>query len=87
MQSRFSHVLLFASLWTVAHQALLSMGFSRQDYWSGWPFPSPGIKPVSPVSPALAGRFFTDATPGKPTCENSGGLINVAFVKTTLALT
>ena len=47
------------TLWTVARQAPLSMGFSRQEYWSGLPFPSPadlpnpGIKPISPVSPAL----------------------------------
>ena len=40
--SRFSHVQLFATLWTIAHQAPLSMGFSRQEYWSGLPFPSPG---------------------------------------------
>ena len=65
-----SHVRLFVTPWTIAHQAL-SMGFPRQDYWSGLPFPSPGdlpdpgIKPVSPVSPTLAGRFFTTA-PGKP---------------------
>ena len=51
--------------WTVALQALLSMGFSRQEYWSGLPFPSPqglpepGIEPASLTSPALAGRFFT----------------------------
>ena len=50
-----SHVQLFATLWTVAHQALLSMDFSRQEYWSGLPFPSsgdlpePGIKPTSPA--------------------------------------
>ena len=53
--------------WTVAHQASLSMGFSRQEYWSGLPFPSPedlsdpGIKLISP---ALAGRFFTTEPPG-----------------------
>ena len=51
--------------WTVAHQAPLSMGFSRQEYWSGLPclplgdLPDPGIKPASLSSPALAGRFFT----------------------------
>ena len=50
--------------WTVAHQAPLSMGFSRQEYWSRLPFPSPGdllhpgIKPMSPASPASSGRFF-----------------------------
>ena len=52
-----------ATLWLVAHQAPLSMGFSRQDYWSGLPFPIPGdllfpgIKPVSLVFPAFAGRL------------------------------
>ena len=67
--SCFSHVQFFATLWTVACQAPLSMGFSRQGYWSGLPFPSPGdlphlgIEPVSLKSPALAGRFFpTSAT-------------------------
>ena len=59
--SCFSHVGLFATLRTVAHQAPLSMGFSRQQYWSGLPvlapghLPNPGIKPMSPASPALAG--------------------------------
>ena len=51
-----SHVRLFVTPWTVAHQAPLSMGFSRQDYWSGLPFPSPGDLPdpgVEPGSPAL----------------------------------
>ena len=43
--SHFSHVRLFATPWTVAHQAPLSMGFSRQEYWSGLPFPSPGDLP------------------------------------------
>ena len=48
------------------------MGFHRQEYWSGLPFPTPedlpdpGIKPVSPASPALAGRFFTTEPPEKP---------------------
>ena len=62
--------------WTVAHQASLSMEFSRQEYWSGLPFPAagdlpnPGIKPESSVSLALAGRFFTTATPGKPNTFN-----------------
>ena len=54
-----AHVQLFATLWTVAHQAPLSMEFFRQEYWSGLPFPPPGdlpdpeIKPISPASPAL----------------------------------
>ena len=53
-------------------QASLSMEFSRQEYWSGFPFPppvnllNPGIKPTSLVSPALAGRFFTTVPLGKP---------------------
>ena len=64
MLSHFSHVQLFATLCTVAHQAPLSMGFSRQEYWSRLLFPSPGdlpnqeIEPMSLMSPALAGRFF-----------------------------
>ena len=56
---RFSCVRLCATLWTVACQVPLSMGFSRQEYWSGLPYPppgnlpNPGIEPMSPVSPAL----------------------------------
>ena len=63
--SGFSQVQFFATLWTVACQAPLSMGFSRQEYWSGLPcpppedLPDPGTEPVSLTSPALAGRFFT----------------------------
>ena len=65
----------FATPWTVDHQAPLSLGFSRQEYWSRLPFPSPGnlpkpgIKLVSLLSPAFAGRFFTTAPPGKPTLK------------------
>ena len=65
MQSRFSRVQLFTTLWTVTRQAPLSMQFSRQGYWSGLPCPppgdllNPGIKPTSPMPPALAGGFFT----------------------------
>ena len=72
--SCFSCVRLFATPWTVACQAPLSIGFSRQEYWSGLPCPSsregschappdPGIKPECP---ALAGGFFTTEPPGKP---------------------
>ena len=63
--SCFGHVRLFVTPWTVARQASLSMGFSKQEYWSGLPsppprdLPHPGIKPASLMSPALAGRFFT----------------------------
>ena len=58
-------VRLFATPWTVTYQAPLSTEFSRQEYWSGLPFPppgdlpDPGIKPTSLVSPALVGRYFT----------------------------
>ena len=51
-----SHVQLFATPWTVAHKAPLSIGFSRQEYWSELPFkdhPHPGIKPEFPASPAF----------------------------------
>ena len=57
------------SPWTVAHQAPLSTGFSRQGYWSGLPFPPLGDLPdpgIKLASPALAGRFFTTEPPGKP---------------------
>ena len=60
-----SCVWLFATLWTIALHALLSMGFCRQEYWSGLPLsspvdlPHPGIEPMSLMCPALAGRFFT----------------------------
>ena len=63
--SHFSCVRLFVTLWTVACQAPLSMGFSRPEYWNRLPFPSPGdlpdpgIEPASHSSPALAGGFFT----------------------------
>ena len=62
----------FVTLWIVAHQAPLSMGFSRQAYWSGLPFPppgdlpDPGIEPASPVSLALAAGFLITEPPGKP---------------------
>ena len=63
--------ILFVTLWTIAHQAPLSMGFSRQEYQSGLSFPcpvdlpDPGIEPTSPVSPEFAGGFFTTVPPGK----------------------
>ena len=70
MSCIFSHVRLFVTPWTAAHQAPLSMGFSRQEFWNGLPFPppgeDPGIKPTSPVSPALAGGFFATEPPEKP---------------------
>ena len=63
-----SHVRLFATPWTVACQAPLSMGFSRQEYWSGLPFPSPGDLPnpgIEPGSPALEVDALTSEPPGK----------------------
>ena len=56
----------FVTLWTVAHQTSLSMGFSRQEYWTRLPFPSPGDLldlGTEPMSPALAGGFFTTEPP------------------------
>ena len=67
----FSHVWLFATPWMVAHDSPLSMGFFRQEYWSGLPcpppedLPNPGIEPASLTSPALAGMFFTTNTTWK----------------------
>ena len=67
--SHFSHVRLSATPWTMARQAPLSMGFSRQEYWSGLPFPSPGDIPdpgIEPGSPALEADALTSEPPGKP---------------------
>ena len=63
----FSHVWLFATPWTVANQAPLSRGFSRQEYWSGLPFPSPGDLPnpgIEPGSPALQAEALPSEPPG-----------------------
>ena len=68
----FSHKVTsdsFAVPWTVAHWATLFMGFPRQEYWSGLPFTSPGDlaeRGIEPTSLALADRFFTTESPGKP---------------------
>ena len=64
-----SRVQLFATLWSIAHQAPLSIGFSRQEYWSGLPFPFPGDLPnprIKPRSPALHADALTSEPPGKP---------------------
>ena len=67
-----SHVPLIATPWTVARQAPLSLGFSKQECWSWLPLPpsgdlpDPGIQPAPPVASALAGRFFTSEPAGKP---------------------
>ena len=65
-----SCVQVFATPWTVVPPPPVSTGFSRQEYWGGFPFPppghlpDPGIKPTSPVAPALSGRFVTTEPPG-----------------------
>ena len=75
--NHFSCVQLFATLWTVASQTPLSMGFSRQEYWSESPCPPPGdlpssrMEPASLVSPALAGGFFTTSVSWEANGNNS----------------
>ena len=70
--SRFSHIRLFATPWTVAHQAPLSMGFSRQEYWSGVPCPppgdlrDPGVESRSPKSLTWQAGSLPVEPPGKP---------------------
>ena len=64
-----SRVRLLATPWTVAYHASPSMGFSRQEYWSGLPFPSPGDLPdpeIEPGSPTLKADALTSEPPGKP---------------------
>ena len=64
-----SHVQLFVTPWTVAHQVSLSMEFSRQEFWGGLPFPSPGNLPnpkIEPRSPALQADSLPSESPGKP---------------------
>ena len=75
-----SHVQLFATPWTVAHQAPQSMGFSRQEYWSGLPFPSPEDLPdpgIKPRYPALQADTLTSEPPGKPMMKKDFFLILV----------
>ena len=70
--AKLRHVRLFATPWTVARQVPPSREFSRQEYWRGLPFPTPGdlpnpgIAPMSPASPALKGRLFTTKPRGYP---------------------
>ena len=74
-----SRVRLLATQWTVAHQAPPSTGFSRQEYWSGLPFPFPGDLPdpgIEPRSPTLQADALTSGPPGKPL---SGNLINTIY--------
>ena len=72
-----SHVRLFATPWTVAYHAPLSMGFSRQEYWSGFPFPSQGDLPnpgIEPGSPAFQADTLTSEPPGSTMLRTSFGL-------------
>ena len=73
-----SRVRLFATPWTIAHQVPPSMKFYRQEYWSGFPFPSPGVLPdpgIGPRSPALHTDAFTSEPPGKLELMNVNQLI------------
>ena len=80
MLSCFSHVWLFVTLWTIARQAPLSMGFSRKEYWSGFPCPPPGdlpnsgIEPMSLLSPGLTGGFFTTGTTWEAQYVHTSGM-------------
>ena len=77
MRSCFTHVCLFVTLWTTAHQAPLPMGISRQEYWSGVPCPppgdllGPGIKPAPPALPALQVDSLPTEPPGKPSMQST----------------
>ena len=82
-----NHFQLFATPWTAACQAALSTEFSRQEYWSGLPIPSPedlpdpGMEPVSLVSPALVGRFLPVELLGKPeTYYPTVNMLEIIFV-------
>ena len=84
--SALSHVQLLVTPWTVACQAPLSMGFPKQEYWSGLPcppagdLPDPGIEPKSLVSPALAGGFFITVPPGKSYVFLAWALTGYSFI-------
>ena len=78
-------VQLFATAWTVVYQASPSMGFSRQEYWNGLPFPSPGYLPdpgIEPGSPTLEADALTSEPPGKPLSTKSSMLYHVVIDST-----
>ena len=85
--NRFSYVQLSAAPWTVDHQAPLSVGFSRQECWRGFPcpppgaLPDPGIEPMSAVSPALQADYFTAKPPVEPTDIHSSAVYNYQKMK------
>ena len=79
----FSRVRFFATLWTVAHKDPPSMGFSRQEYWSGLPFPSPGDLPnpgIEPRSPASQAEALTSEPPRNPFNEVRQTIKNITFM-------
>ena len=84
--SHLSQVRLFGTSWTIACQARLFMGFSRKEYWSGLPYPppgdlpNPGIKPTSPVSPALQADSFP-LSQGSP--NRTDFVLNLTLSKAT----
>ena len=84
-----SHVRLFATPWTVAYQAPLSMGFSRQECWSGLPFPSPGDLPnpgIEPSYPAVQADALLSEPPGKPIiCMNSPNYCHTTIITTYMS--
>ena len=77
MLSCFSRVQLFVTPWTKVHQAPLSMGLFRQEYWCGLPYtppgdlPDPGVQPMSLMSPTMAGGIFTISTPWRAHVRDS----------------
>ena len=83
--SSLSCVRLFATLWTVAHQAPLSVGLFRQEYWSGLPFPppedlpDPGIEAASPVTPALQADSLSTEPLEKPQSQKRYTIISALF--------
>ena len=80
-----SHVRLFETPWTAAHQAPLSMGFSRQEYWSGVPFPSPGDLPdpgIEPRSSTLQADALPPEPPGKPIRTNARAEDGITLTQT-----
>ena len=81
-----SRVRLFATPWTIAHEAPPSMEFSRQEYWSGLPFPSPGDLPhpgIKPRSPELQ----ADTLPSEPPRKQIGASLNKYFKETQIKIT
>ena len=87
-----SRVQLFVTLWTVAYQAPPSMGFSKQEYWSGFSFPSSGDLPdpgIEPVSPALQADALPSEPPRKSIPHSQGGEASdktLTFVRNTIGL-